>query len=56
MCCYRTAKLYLPAVEFDYNLMKGVVVLLKLSVVPTADCNVTVKSEELFSTTDHLTL
>jgi hypothetical protein len=56
LCCYRTFKLHLPAVEFDYKVMKGIVVLLKLSVVPTADCNVTVKSEEFFSTTDLLKL
>jgi len=28
LCCYRTAKLCLPAVELDQNFMKGNVVLL----------------------------
>ena len=28
LCCYRTAKLYLPTVELNWKLMKGNVVLL----------------------------
>ena len=55
-CCYRTAKLYLPAVELDYKLMKVNVVLFKLSVVPVAEYNITVNSEILNDTTEHLKL
>ena len=50
LCCYRTDKLYLPAVDLDQNL-KGNVALLQLSVVPFGEYNVTVKSEELIGKT-----
>jgi hypothetical protein len=45
VCCYRAAKLCLHTVELDYKVTKGIIVLLQLSVVPTADYNVTENSD-----------
>ena len=56
LCCYRTAKLYLPTVELDYKLMKRNFVLLLLRVVPTSDYNVAYKGQELIGTTYHIAL
>ena len=56
LCCYRIAKLRLLSVELDYNVMKGTVVSLQLSVLTAAGYNITENKDAVIGIREHLTL